>query len=402
MYILHILVFITSILLLVNALPPKSPKSPKTYTIPLKKKSISNSLILHYASGSYAATNIKRSTDVSLANEFSNDDAYFCEITFGKHEQKFNVMIDTGFGDVLIPSINCTSAGCENKAKYNPINDTSFKTTNKSFGYDYLGGNVFGIRGTTTSMNVSGYISGINTTGLHFGLVSVFPKRFEFDEFDGIIGLAPEDDVLITPHEENFVDNLGEDFLDPNQIFSLKIGRHADQTESELTIGGIDPNKYTGELVYTQIAITAGQYYWTIFIDGFTINNNSLSFQRRIGRIVSGLSPIIVPFDDVHKIYQQIPNATENDGIFRIPCGSELKVKIKIGGVDWGIDQRDLISVRQLRNRQKCHGMIIGGITENNEWILGTTFLKNVYSVYYSLNHKIGFAKLNVSSLNFQ
>ncbi|CAG8585610.1 1908_t:CDS:1, partial [Gigaspora rosea] len=106
MYILHILVFITSILLLVNALPPKSPKSPKTYTIPLKKKSISNSLILHYASGSYAATNIKRSTDVSLANEFSNDDAYFCEITFGKHEQKFNVMIDTGFGDVLIPSIN--------------------------------------------------------------------------------------------------------------------------------------------------------------------------------------------------------------------------------------------------------------------------------------------------------
>ncbi|CAG8766485.1 3872_t:CDS:1, partial [Gigaspora rosea] len=103
----------------------------------------------------------------------------------------------------------------------------------------------------------------------------------------------------------------------------------------ELTIGGIDPSKYTGELVYTGIAIFAGQYYWTIFIDGFTINNKSLSFQRRIGRIVSGLSPIIVPFDDVHKIYQQIPNAIENNnGMFRIPCESELKVKINIGGVD--------------------------------------------------------------------
>ncbi|RIB04265.1 aspartic peptidase domain-containing protein [Gigaspora rosea] len=299
-------------------------------------------------------------------------------ITLGEHEQKFNVMIDTGFGDVLIPSINCTSEGCENKAKYNPINDTSFKTTNKSFGYDYLGGNVFGIR------------------------VSVFPKSFEFDEFDGIIGLAPEDDVLITPHEDNFVDNLGEDFVPPNQIFSLKIGRHADQTESELTIGGIDPSKYTGELVYTEIAITVGDY-WTIFIDDFSINNKSLSFQRRIGRIVSGLSPIIVPFDDVHKIYQQIPNAIENNnGMFRIPCESELKVKINIGGVDWDIDQRDLISIQQLNNLKICHGMIIGGITDNNEWILGTTFLKNVYSVYDSLNHKIGFAKLNVSNLNLQ
>ncbi|CAG8851616.1 16901_t:CDS:1, partial [Gigaspora margarita] len=184
MHILHIFVFITSILLFVNALPPKSPKSPKSYTIPLKKKSISNSLILHYASGSYASTNIKRSTNVSLADEFSNDDAYFCEITLGEHGQKFNVMIDTGFGDVLIPSINCTSAGCENKAKYNPINDTSFRTTNKSFGYVYLGGNVFGIRAITTSMNINGYISGINNIGLNFGLVNVFPKNLEFDEFD--------------------------------------------------------------------------------------------------------------------------------------------------------------------------------------------------------------------------
>ncbi|RIB27782.1 aspartic peptidase domain-containing protein [Gigaspora rosea] len=366
MHILHIFVLITSILLLVNALPPKSPKSSKSYTIPLKKKTISNSLILHYASGSYAATNIKRSTNVSLADEFSNDDAYFCEITLGKNEQKFNVMIDTGFGDVLIPSINCTSAGCENKAKYNLINDTSFKPKNKSFGYDYLGGNVFGIRGITTSMNISGYISGINNFGLHFGLVSVFPESFEFDEFDGIIGLAPEDDDLITPHEDNFIENIGEDFLE-----------YSHQTESELTIGGIDPSKYTGELVYTQIAITAGQDYWTIFIDDFSINNKSLSFKPN-------------------------PNAIENDGMFRIPCGSELKVKIKIGGVDWDIDQRDLISVRQLRNTQICHGMIVGGATDNNEWILGTTFLKNVYSVYDSLSHKIGFAKLNVSNLNSQ
>ncbi|CAG8740496.1 26156_t:CDS:1, partial [Dentiscutata erythropus] len=69
---------------------------------------------------------------------------------------KFNVIIDTGFGDFLIPSINCTSSACENKAKYNPINDNSFKPKNKTFGYAYFGENVYGMR-STASLNISGY-----------------------------------------------------------------------------------------------------------------------------------------------------------------------------------------------------------------------------------------------------
>ncbi|CAG8815804.1 9154_t:CDS:2, partial [Dentiscutata erythropus] len=104
----------------------------------------------------------------------------------------------------------------------------------------------------------------------------------------------------------------------------------ADETESELIIGGIDPSKYTG----------------------------------RIGKIVSGISSIIVPFDDAYKIYQQIPNATDHDGKFVIPCESEFKVKIKIGSVDWDIDPRDLIDVQRFRNRETCSGMIMGGITD--------------------------------------
>ncbi|CAG8651823.1 3200_t:CDS:2 [Dentiscutata erythropus] len=386
MQIRHIFVLIISILLLVNALPTKSSKS---YTIPLKKKRISNSLILHYASGPSNAINIKRATNVSLSDEFSHDDAYFCEITLSN--KKFNVMIDTGFGDFIIPSVNCNSTACENKVKYNPVNDTTFRTRNKTFGYVYFGGYVFGIRGTTTSMNINGYNSGLNNdtgiignSGLDFGLVDVLPNNFEFDEFDGILGLASQNELVIQP-EENFYENIQEDFSDPNQIFSLKIGREADGTESELTIGGIDQSKYTGELFLTEVV---DNVYWSIRLDGFSINGISLDFQGRIGKIVSGLSPIIVPFDDAHKIYQQIHNATDNDGRFTMPCENEFKVKIKISSVDFDIDLRDLIDVQQLNDQQICN---------NNGWILGTTFLKNVYSVYDGSNHKIGIAKLNKS-----
>ncbi|CAG8687160.1 4324_t:CDS:1, partial [Dentiscutata heterogama] len=122
MYIWHIFIFITSILQIVNALPRKSSKP---YTITLKKKTISKSNILHYVSSPSTTINIKRAATEPLKNEFHHDFAYFGEVTLGG--QKFNVMIDTGFGDFLIPSINCTSSACENKAKYNPENDKSFE-----------------------------------------------------------------------------------------------------------------------------------------------------------------------------------------------------------------------------------------------------------------------------------
>ncbi|CAG8785814.1 11707_t:CDS:2, partial [Gigaspora margarita] len=392
MHILHIFVFITSILLLVNALPPKSLKP---YTISLTKKPISKSHILHYISRLSNTTDIKRAATVPLDDEFHHDVGYFGEITLG--EQKFNVMIDTGFGDVLIPSINCTSTGCENKAKYNPANDKSFKTKDKPFGYDYFGGYVYGIR-STASLNIGGYTPGYNL-GQNFGLVNVFPDNLEFDEFDGILGLASSNEFV--KDETNVYQNIYYDYgssNSSNEIFSLKIGREADKTESELIIGGIDKSKYIGELVSTPIF---DDIYFSIRLDGFSVNGKSLNFQGRIGKVVSGISPIIVPFEDARKIYQQIPNTNEHDGNFIIPCESNFEVKIKIGGVDWDIDPRDLMDVEQLRNQpyqQVCSGMIIGGRTaSDNDWILGSTFLKNVYSVYAYYDHEIRFAKLNNS-----
>ncbi|CAG8792210.1 26906_t:CDS:1, partial [Dentiscutata erythropus] len=95
-------------------------------------------------------------------------------------------------------------------------------------------------------MNINRYNSGLNNNsgfieniGLNVGLIYVLPKNFEFDRFNGILGLASQNDLVKQP-EENFYENILQDFSDPNQIFSLKIGREADRTESEFTIGGID------------------------------------------------------------------------------------------------------------------------------------------------------------------
>ncbi|CAG8850404.1 43838_t:CDS:2, partial [Gigaspora margarita] len=126
-----------------------------------------------------------------------------------------------------------------------------------------------------------GYTPGLEIgLGQDFGLANVLPENFKIYEFDGILGLAPYNEF--EDQEDKFYTNIMLDFKDPYKIFSLKIGRDADKTESELTIGGIDQSKFTD----------------------------------RIGRINSGLSPIIMPLDDAHQIYQQIRNSTENKESF--------------------------------------------------------------------------------------
>ncbi|CAG8521240.1 14050_t:CDS:2 [Cetraspora pellucida] len=359
-------------------------KSLKPITIPLKKSN---------ANKLFARDN-PPTVNEPLTDDFHRDDQYFCEITLGG--QKFNVMVDTALGDLLIPSINCTSA-CDFKNKYNPHNDVSFGTKNKTFGYVYGNGLVEGIRGHTI-MNIGGYAPGSRHLDLspyqEFGLVSIFPNIFKFTEFDGILGLAITN--KFNPDESNFYNNIYFDYLSP--LFTLKIGREADGTDSELTIGAVDQNKFIGEIVYTT---TINNDYWILPIDDLIINGQSLGFQNRTGKISSAYSSIVIPFDDAKLIYQHLPNVRDRDGKFIIPCDSIINIEIKINNTNWAIDHRDLIDVRQFNDIEICSGMIRGGITESDkEWILGTTFLKNVYSVYNDYNHTIGLAKLNLTKLS--
>ncbi|CAG8616605.1 16457_t:CDS:2 [Dentiscutata erythropus] len=79
-------------------------------------------------------------------------------------------MIDTGFGDFLIPSTNCTDS-FDNKTRYNPGNGSSFSTRND------------------------------------FGLVNKFSDIYRINEFDGILGLAKYNE-FIKEHQTSFYEVL--------------------------------------------------------------------------------------------------------------------------------------------------------------------------------------------------
>jgi cathepsin D len=90
-------------------------------------------------------------------------------------------------------------------------------------------------------------------------------------------------------------------------------------------------------------------------------------------------------------------------GFFQFPCSTTLNVSMAFGGSLWPISPADM----NLGSVTKSGSMCIGGLFDltqgssieanegNPSWVVGDTFLKNVYSVFRQDPLSIGFAQLS-------
>jgi cathepsin D len=83
---------------------------------------------------------------------------------------------------------------------------------------------------------------------------------------------------------------------------------------------------------------------------------------------------------------------------FHLACSTTVNVALSFGGQTWSISPADFKS-QQLPNSQQCLGAIFtfSTSTVNNvgpAWVIGDTFLKNVYTVFRANPASVGFAAL--------
>ncbi|CAG8484372.1 25815_t:CDS:2, partial [Gigaspora rosea] len=356
----HIFTFAIAIFLSVDALPYDKPK---VYTIPLKPKSITRRRLSRRAMGSMPVFQEER------------DIAYYGQITFGTGTpQNFNIFFDTGSGDLFVLGEKCDSPACKDKPKYNPKFDESFNQIHeKDFSAEYLDGTeVSGDSGETTIE-----IAGISVKEQEFGLVDKVTDDFN-SPYVGIMGMGfseSSENYQTTPMT-NLIDN---DQLDKPQ-FSFLIGREADKSPSELTIGGSNPDKYhVDTLTFTNV-VEDNDGEWKIPIDNCVIDGEKLNLKDRTALIDTGVTLIIMPPNDAKEFYSKITNAIDNGkGSYVLPCGARHEVGLVFNGKTWNIDPRDFI----FREEGNCIGAVTYGYTgADTKWLIGCTFLKNVYTIF--------------------
>lgn len=183
---------------------------------------------------------------------------YYGEISVGTPGQKFNVIFDTGSSNTWIPSSECTNCGSHptfssSKSGTHQKNGTEFKIV-------YGSGPVSGFM---SKDHVS--VGGLNAEGHLFAEVtdvSGLGLAFAIGKFDGILGLGyPSISVNKVPP---FFVQLVESGVVDEPVFSFFLNKDGDGKQSELILGGINEDHYTGNITWINVS---EKKYWAFNLE---------------------------------------------------------------------------------------------------------------------------------------
>nr|GAT49689.1 acid protease [Mycena chlorophos] len=335
----------------------------------------------------------------------AGDSSYFGTVSLGTPPQSFNVILDTGSSDLWV-----VDSACQDCSRETPIFNTGQSSTFKQAGtqdvsISYGSGEVIGQLGTETvsmgsfSVAQQGFLSGNQVSeGLLSGTVS------------GIMGLAfgAISSTGAVPFWQTLVSSS--QLATPEMSFWLSRFRGTHFSEEEpggsFILGGTNSSLFQGEIEFLDLESPSGtSTFWLLPVTEVALSNKSISIAKgNLAAIDTGTTLIGGPTADVQAIYAAIPGSTPSptmQGYFEFPCSSNVQISMSFGGKLWPISAAD-INLGSGSTSEMCIGGIfdltLGSDVSGSgtpAWVVGDTFLKNVYSVFRVNPSQIGFAELS-------
>uniref|UniRef100_A0A1D1Z659 Aspartic-type endopeptidase ctsD n=1 Tax=Anthurium amnicola TaxID=1678845 RepID=A0A1D1Z659_9ARAE len=318
-----------------------------------------------------------------LSNE-GNDIGYFGPISVGG--QTFNVIFDTGSSDLWVPGPKCKDVACTQHTVFDPTKSKTFSTDNQPFSIQYGTGSV---SGTIATEDVS--IAGLPIKQQTFGLTTTESQEFAGSEFDGILGMAL--DQLSSQGAVTPFSSLVKQGVVQQPLFGFFLGREKDNTQGQLTLGGTDNSLFKGDISFNKLVSNQG--FWEIAMDDAAVDGKPLGFQKKTAIIDTGTTLLIAPPADAAAIHAQIPGSQQDGDNFAVPCDTKSIVALTFGGKNFEISTKDLARIPIPGQSNLCVSGISGGVIGGpDQWLVGDTFLKNVYSVFDVEKLAVGFAPI--------
>ncbi|KAK6078899.1 eukaryotic aspartyl protease [Seiridium cupressi] len=330
----------------------------------------------------------------------SEDVAYYGSVGIGG--QNFNVIFDTGSADVWVPGPSCTRAkGCVHTSKYDQGGSDLGTKTSIQYG-----------SGATEGENYVDEFTIAGLTATNQTLISVTTASgFTQIDADGLAGMAFS--TIAQDNGTTFFENLVAQGAVQADEFGFYLGRVSGgtQKDSELTLGGRDSTKYTGEFVTVPVS---SQTYWQIDLDGVKVGGSTVANTQGQAAIDTGTTILLAPTAAAAAVFAQIKGSfgltLEGQKIYLYPCstadgnipsitfaGVDLAINpldFKLGSLGLGdIDDLalgDAALAAEIREKiaPEAGGYCIAGFSGgdltgiDDLYIVGDTFIKNWYSVF--------------------
>jgi hypothetical protein len=311
---------------------------------------------------------------------------YYGEVEIGTPPQKFTVVFDTGSSNLWVPKVNCQNCGYwfinGGKAKFDNSKSTTYQHDGSDFHITYGSGSVqgyFSVDHVTLAQDFvisnQKFAEVQNAGGLGVGYI--------MGQFDGILGLGFEGLSLggATTVFKNAIDQN----LVAQPVFAFSMGDNAD---GELTLGGYDDSKFTGEITWVNLSAAT---YWQIDIANISVGSYSSGVTN--GIVDSGTSLITGPSTAIAQIATSAGAMRNIMGEYTIDCArleSLPSLDFSINGKTFSVPGKDLV----IQSAGTClFAMMAMDIPTGPKWILGDVFMRKYYTIFDYENKRVGFAE---------
>jgi cathepsin D len=328
----------------------------------------------------------KRSTGSVALTDEEEDLEWAGNIGIGSPAQTFLIDFDTGSSDLWVPSSSCSSSTCQKKHRFSASASSTASKKSGTFEIQYGDGST--VSGPIYTDKVT--VGGLTATNQYFSPVTTLSSTFSDDPIDGILGLAWP--LISNLGEPPFFNTLINQGSVSSGVFAFKLA----SSGSELFLGGTNANLFSGSVEFHAIDPSTG--FWQAK-GAKAIAGSKTAVSNFETVIDSGTTIMYGPPSAVKNFYAAIPGSAVYDssqGYYSYPCNSLPTVGFSWGGKTWAISESNFNLGQTESGSSDCVGALAGqdiGLGSGT-WLLGDSFMKNVYTVFSFDQSAVGFATL--------
>nr|CDJ88818.1 Peptidase A1 domain containing protein [Haemonchus contortus] len=323
-----------------------------------------------------------------LSNYMNNQ--YYGTIQIGTPPQTFKVLFDTGSSNLWVPCANCPSSNqaCLSHQKFNCAQSSTCTQTFQPISIQYGTGSMQGyvdydvVCFGTNRHYCTNYQQGFTCAMQEPG------DTFVYVPFDGILGMAWNsiaEGGISQPMSQIFANKA----ICPEAVFAFWLNRDLfnNVIGGELTLCGIDPTHYQGQIAWEPLI---SETYWQIQLGGLTVNGQQIIDGPVEAIVDSGTSLIAGPPALVQEIQQAI-GADESGSIDCSIIPSLPQITFTIGGAELIMTANNYV-IRYTDGTCTSGFQEFQELAADNSWILGDVFIGTFYSIFDHANKRVGFA----------
>jgi hypothetical protein len=346
----------------------------------------------------------KRSSILTVLEQ--NSELYFVNVSIGTPPQTMRLSVSPFVADTYVntaanPVCSTAASACSNYSVYDPSSSSSYNFLSTGFHFNYVDGS--GVSGDYATDTFS--INGVTLNGLQFAVANR-----KASEPYGTLGLAyAVQEITVTVNGTQPYPNLPQALANKGAINSNAYSIWLDDRSSKsgnLLFGGVDTEKYTGEL--RSISIVPKQ----VSTANLSVPLTEIRFGDRVifGGQNSTTTSASADFsttltylpDDVTMVLYNVVNAkySETTGAAIIDCAQAENTAVLSFTLSWPIVNVTMGElVIPFTNTDGKTACIFGvGPAGNTGIILGQTFLRSAYVVYNLANNELSIAQTKFNS----